>query len=89
MQNINPGLSRRFPLSSAFTFDDFDDDDLRKIFELKLRKTGYQATDQAKNVVREIISRARNKPNFGNAGEIDTILDEAKARHQLRYSSGR
>ena len=24
-QNVNPGLSRRFPLVSAFVFDDFDD----------------------------------------------------------------
>lgn len=88
MQNVNPGLSRRFPLASAFVFDDFSDDDLRKILDLKLRSIGYQATDQAKTVVKDMLCRARNRPNFGNAGEIDILLDVAKAQHQKRLSSG-
>ena len=85
-QNVNPGLSRRFPISSAFDFEDFDDEALRKILNLKLKQQGYFATDQAKRVAMEILSRARNRPNFGNAGEIDIMLDAAKARHQSRFS---
>ena len=38
MQNTNPGLSRRFPLSSAFVFEDFNDDELQTIFKFKLKK---------------------------------------------------
>lgn len=83
-QNVNKGLSRRFPISSAFEFHDFDDDELQKILELKLKQQGFTATDQAKGVVRELLDRARNRPNFGNAGEIDIILNEAKLRHQRR-----
>ena len=30
-QNINPGLSRRFPLDSAFVFEDFDDEELGQL----------------------------------------------------------
>lgn len=86
-QNVNPGLSRRFPMSSAFTFEDFDQPELRKILDLKLKQQGFGATDQAKNVALEMLARARNRPNFGNAGEVDIILNDAKARHQKRLSS--
>lgn len=85
-QNVNPGLSRRFPMASCFQFQDFDDGELGVILDLKLKKQGYSATDQAKRVAMEVLSRARNRPNFGNAGEVDIMLDAAKARHQSRFS---
>lgn len=85
-QNVNPGLSRRFPISSAFQFEDFDEDELRKILDMQLKTQGYDATDQAKRIAMEILSRARNRPNFGNAGEVDIMLDAAKARNQTRFS---
>jgi hypothetical protein len=37
----------------------------------------------------EVVQRARNRPNFGNAGEVDIILDRAKALHQKHTSSGK
>ncbi|KAK7703636.1 hypothetical protein SLS64_008949 [Diaporthe eres] len=86
-QNVNPGLSRRFPISSAFEFEDFDDEALRQILNLKLKQQGFHATDQSKRVAMDILGRARNRPNFGNAGEIDIMLDAAKARHQSRFSN--
>ncbi|KAK3386657.1 P-loop containing nucleoside triphosphate hydrolase protein [Podospora didyma] len=88
-QNVNPGLSRRFPIASGFTFDDFSETELRLIFDLKLKQIGYTATDQAAGVAMEMLKRARNRPNFGNAGEIDIILDATKARHQRRVSKGK
>ncbi|GKZ98662.1 hypothetical protein AnigIFM59636_005575, partial [Aspergillus niger] len=45
------------------------------------------ATAEAKSVVRQCLSRARNRPNFGNAGEVDILLDKAKLRHQQRLSA--
>ncbi|GKT46258.1 NFX1-type zinc finger-containing protein 1 [Colletotrichum spaethianum] len=86
-QNVNPGLSRRFPLSSAFVFEDFNSSDLGTILDLKLKQQGFSATDQAKQVAMEMLERARNRPNFGNAGEVDILLNDAKARHQRRLSS--
>lgn len=87
-QNVNPGLARRFPISSAFQFEDFDDDELRRILDLKLKQQGYTSTDQAKRVAMEILNRARSRPNFGNAGEVDIMLGAAKERHQTRFSRG-
>jgi hypothetical protein len=37
----------------------------------------------------EVVQRARNRPNFGSAGEVDIILDRAKALHQKHKSSGK
>ncbi|KXJ91021.1 putative AAA family ATPase [Microdochium bolleyi] len=87
-QNVNPGLSRRFPIASGFVFDDFTDAELRAILDLRLRKQSYEATGQGKEVAMDMLRRARNRPNFGNAGEIDIILNDAKARHQARFSKG-
>lgn len=86
-QKVNPGLSRRFPISSGFYFEDFTDDELRQILDLKLKKQGFHATHQAKDVAMDVLRRARNKPPFGNAGEVDILLDKAKVIHQKRISS--
>lgn len=87
-QNVNPGLKRRFPLDSAFVFEDFTDDDLQRILDLKLKQQGFQITDHGKRVAMEVLCRARNRPHFGNAGEVDILLNKAKARHQQRSTMG-
>lgn len=86
-QASNPGLTRRFPMSSAFEFDDFTDEELREILDLKLKDQGYTAPDAAKNVGMEVLARARNHRNFGNAGEIDILLSRAKELQQGRLAS--
>ncbi|KAI1470408.1 P-loop containing nucleoside triphosphate hydrolase protein [Daldinia caldariorum] len=85
-QKVNPGLSRRFPMSSGFNFQDYDDNQLRHILDLKLSQQGFRAGELAKKVVIEVLRRARNRPNFGNAGEVDIILDRAKDAQQKRLS---
>ncbi|GJN72493.1 hypothetical protein PLICBS_006566 [Purpureocillium lilacinum] len=86
-QSVNPGLSRRFPLAMAFTFDDFSSEELGQILDMKLKDQGYRITGQARSVAMDILRRARNRPNFGNAGEVDIILSEAKRRSQARRST--
>ncbi|WPH02844.1 Hypothetical protein R9X50_00571200 [Acrodontium crateriforme] len=86
-QTVNPGLSRRFPMASAFRFEDFTDDELRQILDLKLKQQGLSITDEARRVAAKILQRARNRPNFGNAGEIDIMLNDAKLRQQKRAST--
>lgn len=87
-QKVNPGLSRRFPLASAFVFEDFDDGEMAKVFTLKLKKLAFNTTDLGKRVAMDVLRRARSRPNFGNAGEIDILLDHAKARQQQRLNEG-
>jgi len=85
-QNVNPGLARRFAIENAFRFDDFNDDELREIMNYKLKDQDLSATDGAKDVAIEVLSRSRNRPNFGNAGELENLLSIAKNNHQKRMA---
>ena len=58
-----------------------------QIFEYKLKDQDLSATDDAKEVARELLSRMKNRPNFGNAGEVENLLGQAKARYQKRVAS--
>ncbi|KAF4335761.1 esx-1 secretion system 1 [Fusarium beomiforme] len=75
--NANPGLARRFPLDAAFVFDNFSEDTLCKVLDLKLAKEKLVATDKAREVAMEVLKRASVRPNFGNGGEVDNILSKA------------
>jgi hypothetical protein len=87
LESSNPGLARRFPMKYAFHFEDFSDEELRKILDLKLEKQGLEATEEAKTVAIELLSRARDRPNFGNAGEVENLITHAKESEQKRSSS--
>ncbi|KAH8103940.1 P-loop containing nucleoside triphosphate hydrolase protein [Cristinia sonorae] len=80
VQNVNPGLSRRFKIEDAFNFEDFDDAQLLQILEYKLHDQDLDATPHAKRVAIEVLSRMRNRPNFGNAGEVENIITAGKSR---------
>ncbi|KAJ5633374.1 hypothetical protein N7490_009713 [Penicillium lividum] len=88
-QNVNPGLSRRFPIDQVFVFEDFTEHELDLILDLRLTEQGYGVTAQARRVILEMLGRARNRPHFGNAGEIDILLNAAKMHHQRRISSNK
>lgn len=83
----NAGLARRFPVESAFYFEDYDDDQLLSIMEKKLVTQGLSTTDLAKTVAIDVLAKTRRRPNFGNAGEIENLLGRAKARFQRRISA--
>ncbi|KAG5647446.1 hypothetical protein DXG03_009376 [Asterophora parasitica] len=86
-QNVNPGLSRRFAIEDAFNFEDFSNPQLLEILNLKLKNQDLSATDDAKAVAIEVLDRARNRPNFGNAGDVENIIGQAKNRYQKRKAS--
>ncbi|KAK4611584.1 NFX1-type zinc finger-containing protein 1 [Fulvia fulva] len=85
-QHVNPGLARRFPIASGFVFEDFKDDDMAAILDMKLKDQGFGVTERARQVALSILQRARNCPHFGNAGEVDIILNDAKMRQQKRIA---
>ncbi|KAG5219784.1 P-loop containing nucleoside triphosphate hydrolase protein [Salix suchowensis] len=85
-ENVNPGLARRFAIENAFKFEDFTDPELLEIMNLKLKQQDLAATDDAKKVAIAVLARARNRPNFGNGGEVENLLSQAKARYQARAS---
>lgn len=58
-----------------------------EILNLKLKDQDLEAADAAKKVAIDVLCRARNRPNFGNAGEVENLLAQAKARYQTRQAS--
>jgi hypothetical protein len=52
-----------------------------------MKQQDLAATDDAKKVAVDLLSRARMRPNFGNGGEVDNLLARAKARSQARLGS--
>ncbi|KAK4042166.1 P-loop containing nucleoside triphosphate hydrolase protein [Parachaetomium inaequale] len=79
-EKVNPGLRRRFPLEEAFRFEDYDDEHLDQILRLKMAQEEICATDQAMEVAAEVLRLARDRPNFGNGGDVDNLLNQAKTR---------
>jgi hypothetical protein len=89
MQKSNPGLSRRFPIGSGFLFEDFNDEEMAVIFDAKLKAQAFTATQKARSVALDVLSRMRNRPNFGNAGQVDILLNDAKILQQKRFARDR
>ena len=52
----------------------------------KLKVQDLSATDAAKDTAIEVLSRSRNRPNFGNAGELENLLSIAKNNYQKRMA---
>ncbi|KAF2759849.1 P-loop containing nucleoside triphosphate hydrolase protein [Pseudovirgaria hyperparasitica] len=84
LQSVNPGLSRRFPMDEAFVFEDFSDAELEQIFELKLNASSFSTSALGKETAMGVLKLARNRPNFGNGGAVDILLNTAMGRHQQR-----
>ncbi|KAK4163266.1 cbxX protein [Cladorrhinum sp. PSN259] len=86
-ENVNPGLSRRFPIRRPFRFHNFDLPQLIQILEKKMLEQDIEATPEAMEAARDVLERALMRPNFPNAGEIDSLLDAAKKSFETRQAS--
>lgn len=51
-----------------------------------MKKQDLDITPAAKTVALEALSRARVRPHFGNAGEVENMIGQAKSRFQTRQS---
>ena len=58
-----------------------------KALDWKLKSQDRTATDAAKKVAIEVLARQRQRPNFGNIGEVENQLSAARMRYQERQSS--
>ncbi|KAK0646884.1 P-loop containing nucleoside triphosphate hydrolase protein [Cercophora newfieldiana] len=83
-QNMNPGLRRRFPLKQAFRFTNYSDAKLLDILTLRTASQGVTADEKAMSVAGEVLRRLKDRPNFGNGGDVENLLSQAKNRAQER-----
>lgn len=84
----NPGLQRRFPLENAINFGNFDDDQLCQILDQKMVQDGIMVSDAGRKVAREVLSRMKTRPQFGNGGDVENLLTRAKLRQFQRLKTG-
>ncbi|RTE83779.1 hypothetical protein BHE90_001583 [Fusarium euwallaceae] len=84
--HVNPGLSRRFPIQRPFRFENFTLDQLEQILRFKMYEQDLVASDLAIRTARDMFERALMRPNFTNAGEVDSILATAKMNYETRQS---
>ena len=52
-----------------------------------MKAQDLDANDEAKHVAMEVLDRARVRPHFGNAGEVENLLGSAKDRFQKRQNA--
>lgn len=87
LQNSNPGLVRRFPLTDAFRFQNFTPQELENILRTKLADDVLEATEEAIRVAMDVLEKASQRANFGNGGEVANLISKAKTNYQSRISS--
>jgi len=84
MQRANPGLSLRFPLGRALHLPNYTLDELEKILERSLEQSGVKQTSEGKAVALSMLDRATMRPNFGNATEVGSLVEQAMMNYNKR-----
>ncbi|KAI9903644.1 hypothetical protein N3K66_000173 [Trichothecium roseum] len=85
-RNMNPGLSRRFPIDRPFRFNNFSLNQLSMIMRHEMREQDPTAAEGAMNATEDVLERALMRPRFSNAGEVMAILNAAKMNYEKRQS---
>lgn len=87
MAAVNPGFSRRFQMENAIIFNDYSDEALTRILVKKCKLDGLIISLEVALYAIKKLAKAKEQPNFGNAGAVTNILSEAKKSMQSRLSS--
>ncbi|GHT34455.1 hypothetical protein FACS189434_10630 [Bacteroidia bacterium] len=86
IDNANPGFKRRF--TNFLHIEDYTAPQLVDIFILNVKKQGLALTDKAKERLQKCVQQMvdAKAANFGNAGEMTKLLEQAKNRKQNRLA---
>ena len=77
-------LAHRFDPANAFRFDDFNKTELRTILKLKCKSKGLHIGYEAAKFAVSLLEKQRVKPNFGNAGAVDSMISAADIKMRAR-----
>jgi hypothetical protein len=75
--NTNAGIQRRFQYDNSFVFEDYSSEDLGKILLSVAKSKGLKISAEAKAAALSVLEKKRMKPNFGNGGDVVTLLTQA------------
>ena len=62
-------------------FKDYTEDELVKIFEGMVKKSGFKVTDDAILKLREVINEYKDSKNFGNARFVRNVFEKSIVKH--------
>lgn len=77
--NSNSGIVSR--IGYTFTFEDYTNEELIKIFKSFMNKSGFIVLEDATKKVNEIINENRNTKNFGNARFVRNMYEKTVLKH--------
>ena len=90
LRESNPGLTRRFfsPPESAFYFEDFTDAQLEELLHLTATAAGLSWSKRSVcKAALNLLIQERIKPNFGNAGAVNSLMGCVKEALATRGDS--
>ena len=79
--NSNPGISSR--VGYTFDFEDYEPDELDKIFELKVNASNLKLSDGAMDKIHSIMNYFHSVENFGNGRFVDKVFAETLLKHAM------
>lgn len=80
LREANPGLQRRFSPEAAFRFEDFTDEQLEALLHHAATAAGLSWSKRAvRKAALHLLIKERIKPNFGNAGAVNSLMGRVKA----------
>jgi Cdc6-like AAA superfamily ATPase len=77
LRESNPGLARRFQMEDAFIFEDYSDEELLDILDMRMKSSGVTAKIDSRLTAISVLAQQRAQPNFGNGGAVANLLSHA------------
>ncbi|MGN0191211.1 MAG: AAA family ATPase, partial [Candidatus Cryptobacteroides sp.] len=84
----NSGFESRFPKQNRIVFEDYNPDELFRIFMIHAQKGGYSLDPMAENAVRGKLTMLYNNRgrSFGNGRDARNLFDEVKGNLAARLA---
>ena len=79
--NSNSGIASR--IGYTFEFENYKDEELYKIFEIKCKKYSLKIDKNVKEKVMEVLKYFSSVENFGNGRFVDKLLQEILVKHAM------
>jgi len=77
--SVNPGIASR--LGYVFDFEDYGPEELKQIFDLKMKKAGFVIADGVHDKVMEVMKYFYRVKDFGNGRFVDKFIQEILINH--------
>ena len=77
--NANSGIVSR--IGYTVEFEDYTVEELLKIFNQMMKKSGFIVSKEANEKAKEIIEKCKNSKNFGNARFVRNLYEKTIVKH--------